>query len=240
MKHDLKSDLDRLKNRGMPLEDDVKLLENKSLKELIDCLNNDDAIVRTSAAINLRPYIHKNKVCGELLLRLSKEKSLYTKIEICKTLQNGNIDTAEKMINYIGIIGCNQYRVLPKKVSLKKTYPIPRDIIARTLSKMSIDIFPVLINVLEGDDLTKICEVIDAFGFMVFHNKSLSNNQNLEHIISIMKKYQNNKLLIWKCLTCLSAFNLEKSRDILKSFINDDDKDILSLEAKRSLEILIK
>ena len=54
MKHNLKSDLERLKNRGMPLEEDVKLLENKSLKELIKCLNDDDAIKRTSAAIKLK------------------------------------------------------------------------------------------------------------------------------------------------------------------------------------------
>ena len=72
MKHNLKSDLERLKNRGMPLEEDVKLLENKSLKELIKCLNDDDAIIRTSAAINLKQYINKNKVCSSLLLQLSK------------------------------------------------------------------------------------------------------------------------------------------------------------------------
>ncbi|MEI0604315.1 hypothetical protein R4K55_08845 [Brachyspira alvinipulli] len=238
MKHNLKSDLERLKNRGMPLEEDVKLLENKSLKELIKCLNDDDAIIRTSAAINLKQYINKNKVCSSLLLQLSKEKSLYTKIAICETLQNGNIDSAKEMINYIGKIGDNQYKKLPEKVSLKKTYPMPRDIIARTLSKMNIDIFPILIDILEGDDLIKIYEVIDAVGFMVFHNKDLSNDKNLNYIINLIKKYKDNKLVIWKCITCLSAFNLEKSKDTLNSFVNNDNKDILSLEAKRSLSIL--
>lgn len=238
MKHNLKSDLERLKNRGMPLEEDVKLLENKSLKELIKCLNDDDAIIRTSAAINLKQYINKNKVCSSLLLQLSKEKSLYTKIAICETLQNGNIDSAKEMINYIGKIGDNQYKKLPEKVSLKKTYPMPRDIIARTLSKMNIDIFPILIGILEGDDLIKIYEVIDAVGFMVFHNKDLSNDKNLNYIINLIKKYKDNKLVLWKCITCLSAFNLEKSKDTLNSFVNNDNKDIFSLEAKRSLSIL--
>ena len=238
MKHNLKSDLERLKNRGMPLEEDVKLLENKSLKELIKCLNDDDAIIRTSAAINLKQYINKNKVCSSLLLQLSKEKSLYTKIAICETLQNGNIDSAKEMINYIGKIGDNQYKKLPEKVSLKKTYPMPRDIIARTLSKMNIDIFPILIDILEGDDLIKIYEVIDAVGFMVFHNKDLSNDKNLNYIINLINKYKDNKLVLWKCITCLSAFNLEKSKDTLNSFVNNDNKDIFSLEAKRSLSIL--
>lgn len=238
MRHNLKSDLERLKNRGMPLEEDVELLKDKSLKELINCLNDDNAIIRTSAAINLKPYINKNKVCSSLLLQLSKEKSLYTKIAICETLQNGNIDAARKMTEYIGKIGDNQYKIIPKKVSLKKTYPMPRDIIARTLSKMSIDIFPLLIEILESDDLIKIYEVIDAVGFMVFYNKNLSCDKNLEYIINLTEKYKNDKLIIWKCITCLSAFNLEKSKDILKSFVNDDNKDILSLEAERSLSIL--
>ena len=238
MKHNLKSDLERLKNRGMPLEEDVKLLENKSLKELIKCLNDDDAIIRTSAAINLKQYINKNKVCSSLLSQLYKEKSLYTKIAICETLQNGNIDSAKEMTDYIGKIGDNQYKKLPEKVSLKKTYPMPRDIIARTLSKMNIDIFPILIDILEGDDLIKIYEVIDAVGFMVFHNKDLSNDKNLNYIINLIKKYKDNKLVLWKCITCLSAFNLEKSKDTLNSFVNNDNKDIFSLEAKRSLSIL--
>lgn len=238
MKHNLKSDLERLKNRGMPLEEDVKLLENKSLKELIKCLNDDDAIIRTSAAINLKQYINKNKVCSSLLSQLYKEKSLYTKIAICETLQNGNIDSAKEMTDYIGKIGDNQYKKLPEKVSLKKTYPMPRDIIARTLSKMNIDIFPILIDILEGDDLIKIYEVIDAVGFMVFHNKDLSNDKNLNYIINLIKKYKDNKLVVWKCITCLSAFNLEKSKDTLNSFVNNDNKDIFSLEAKRSLSIL--
>lgn len=238
MKHNLKSDLNKLTNRGMTLEEDIKLLKNKSLEELINYLNNDNAVIRTSAAVNLKPYV--NEICDELLLRLDEEKSLYTKIAICGTLQNGNINTAKKMINYLASIGNNQYRKLPKKVSLKKSYPIPRDIIARTLSKMNKNILPVLIEVLQSNDLIKIYEAADAYGYMIFHNKSLQNEKNLEYIINLMDKYKDDKLLVWKCLTCLSAFNLDKSKEILNSFINENSKDILSLEAKRSLSILNK
>ncbi|WP_241210513.1 hypothetical protein [Brachyspira hampsonii] len=115
---------------------------------------------------------------------------------------------------------------------------MPRDIIARTLAKMNTEIFPVLIEILTSDDLSKIYEAIDAFGYIVFHNKSLQSEKNLNYIINLMNKYKDDKLLIWKCLTCLSAFNLERSRDILNTFIKEDDEDILSLEAKRSLSIL--
>ena len=240
MKHDLKSDLDKLTNRGMALDDDINMLKNYSLEKLIDCLNNDNAIIRTSASINLMPYINEDSVQNELLMQLSEEKSLYTKIAICETLQHGNIDTAEKMTEYLGIIGNNQYKKLPKKISSKKSYPLPRDIIARTLSKMDISIVPALIKILKSNNLIKIYEAIDAFGYICFYNKTLQNEKNLEYIIKLMNKYKDDKLLVWKCITCLSAFNLDKSKEILNSFINKDSKDILSLEAKRSLSILNK
>ncbi|WP_157154136.1 HEAT repeat domain-containing protein [Brachyspira murdochii] len=238
MKHDLKSDLDKLKNRGLPLEEDVILLKNKSLEELIYCLNDNDASVRTSAAINLKSYA--DKAADYLLLRLSEENSLYTKIAICETLEGGNIDTARKMAEYLGKIGNNQYKKLPKKVSSKKSYPLPRDIIARILAKMNADILPVLIEVLQSDDLLKIYEAIDSFGYMCFYNETLQNEKNIEYIISLINKYKDDKLLIWKCLTCLSAFNFLKSRDILNSLIKEysNNEDILFLEAKRSLNIL--
>ena len=240
MKHDLKSDLDKLTNRGMALDDDINMLKNYSLEKLIDCLNNDNAIIRTSASINLMPYINEDNVQNELLMQLSEEKSLYTKIAICETLQHGNIDTAEKMTEYLGIIGNNQYKKLPKKISSKKSYPLPRDIIARTLSKMDISIVPALIKILKSNNLIKIYEAVDAFGYICFYNKTLQNEKNLEYIIKLMNKYKGDKLLVWKCITCLSAFNLDKSKEILNSFTNKDSKDILSLEAKRSLSILNK
>ena len=240
MKHNLKSDLDKLENRGIALDDDINMLKNYSLEKLIDCLNDDNAVIRTSASVNLKHYIYDDNVQNILLMQLSEEKSLYTKIAICETLQCGNIDAAEKMTEYLGIIGNNQYEKLPKKISSKKSYPLPRDIIARTLSKMDISILPALIKILKSSNLIKIYEAIDAFGYICFYNKTLQNEKNLECIIKLMNKYKDDKLLLWKCITCLSAFNLDKSKEILNSFINEDNKDILSLEAKRSLSILNK
>ncbi|WP_300370403.1 hypothetical protein [Brachyspira sp.] len=239
MKHNLKSDIDKLVSKGMALEEDINLLKDKPLKELINYLNDNNAIIRTSASVNLKYYIDRDEICNILLLQLFKEKSLYTKIAICETLQNGDINTASKMINYVGIIGKNQYKTLPKKISSKKSYPLPRDIIARTLAKMDITIFNLLLEILATDDLIKIYEIIDAIGYMAFHNESLQNKKNLKYIINLMNKYKDDKLLIWKCLTCLSAFNIEESKDILNKFLNEyNNEDILFLQAKMSLSIL--
>ena len=54
MKHNLKSDLNKLTNRGMTLEEDIKLLKNKSLEELINYLNNDNAVIKSKPFILLR------------------------------------------------------------------------------------------------------------------------------------------------------------------------------------------
>ena len=65
-------------------------------------------------------------------------------------------------IIYLAKIGKNQYKELPSEPSRKKSYPLPRDIIARTLAKMDTSIMPFLMKVLKEDDLSKISEVIDA------------------------------------------------------------------------------
>ena len=40
------------------------------------------------------------------------------------------------MVEYLGQIGNNQHKVLPTNGFNKKSYPLPRDIIARTLAHM--------------------------------------------------------------------------------------------------------
>lgn len=104
---------------------------------------------------------------------------------------------------------------MPEAVSLKKSYPLPRDIIARSLGKMSIYIFPALIDILKTEDVEKISEVLDAIGFMVFYNSELATLNNATIIYTIITKYEENPLIIWKCILCLSAFPLEESRIIL-------------------------
>ena len=38
-----------------------------------------------------------------------------------------------------------------------------------------------------------------------------------------MNKYKGDKLLVWKCITCLSAFNLDKDNNIVKDTLSVDD-----------------
>ena len=56
------------------------------------------------------------------------------------------------MVEYLGQIGNNQHTVLPTNGFNKKSYPLPRDIIARTLAHMKEDILPVLMDVLKTNN----------------------------------------------------------------------------------------
>lgn len=79
---------------------------------------------------------------------MAYEKQGVVFLKICNTLEKGNLKTAEQMIPYLGRIGHNQHLCLLNKVLKKSSYPLPRDIIARSLGKMDGTILPALLKVL--------------------------------------------------------------------------------------------
>lgn len=133
------SSRENLRKRGMIEQIDIDSIISLSYSELISLIDSKSSIER-SASIHLL----SNKVSCDnedfvavLLKRLSIEKSLYTKIEICNALEKGSEKTARQMVQYLGCIGNNQHRWLPDRISKKISYPLPRDIIARSLGKMN-------------------------------------------------------------------------------------------------------
>lgn len=229
-----------LRKRGLITENDIIKFQNQSNDELMLLVNSESAVER-SVSVNLlskRIDIENLDFVNLLLERLCVEKKLYTKIEICKVLEKGNIKTAEQMVKYLGKIGKNQYKYLPEKVSMKKSYPLPRDIIARTLGKMDIEVLPTLFNVLKGDDIQKISEVIDAIGFLLFYNPTYDSEYSFKLIIDVLNRYSENRLITWKCVTCLSSFKKEESFNILKQILRKHKNDIIIEEAKRSIRLI--
>lgn len=229
----MKSTEKELQKRGFATPQDIDLLRVKSENELLELLHSSNAVLRTAATINLTVTLENGK---QLLDQLSVEKCLYTKISICEKLEQGNAETASQMINYLGKIGKNQQTQLPKRVSMKKSFPLPRDLIARSLARMSITIFPLLLQVLQSKDIEKISEVLDAIGFMVFYNQQLSTEHNAQIIYTTLLNYKEIPLIQWKSILCLSAFPLESNKSILESFIVQSN--LLGEEALRSLNFI--
>lgn len=227
----IKSNQEDLQKRGYATQTEINALERLHAAELICLLHSECAVSRTAAAYNLTYLFPK-----ELLKQLSQETCLYPKIAICAALEKGNESTAKSMCHYLGRIGNNQYKTIPKKVSAKKSYPLPRDIIARTLGKMNPMVLPVLLDILKCDDLSKIGEVLDAIGFMVFYHPELVSQESLKTIVETANHNRGNDLIVWKHIICLSAFPISESITILRNYASRND--ILGEEARRSIRMI--
>ncbi|MGL4669117.1 MAG: hypothetical protein ACRCVG_00770 [Methanobacteriaceae archaeon] len=254
----MKSSNSQLRKRGMIDEGDINKFEDYSEESLFVCLKSDDPVERTVAVRLLSEKFSCNNkdYVNVLLSLLSTEKALYTRLEIFNFLETGNKTTAKLMTNYLGKIGNNQHKKIPNKVSKKKSYPLPRDIIARTLGKMDCEVLEVLFSVLESKNKAKISEVLDAIGFLIFYNSSLATVENFNVILSFLFDYSDDgnvdvvngeDVIVWKIFMCFSAFPLEECREFLEGFIvscgNDCDSNnvtdnMIVNEAKRSLKII--
>jgi len=233
----LKSSIDDLRRRGFATQEDIESLRGKSQKNLLALLHADSAVVRTASAHNLSvTHGDQRLVTAELLKQLCDEKCLYTKMALCRCLEKGGMDTAKQMVCYLGEIGTNQHKQLPDRVFKKKSFPLPRDIIARSLGRMSPSVLPVLTDVLRSGDMVKILEALDAIGYMTYNNQQLAAGTNVQAVYDVMKKYPDNKLLQWKAIVCLSVYPSMETKEILEGFARQ--KDLLGEEAKRSISLI--
>ncbi len=210
-----------------------KLNQNEVLKYL-------ESNLPYKRTIAVRLISERNLVddyADKLLKMFEIEKALYTKIEIGQALEKGNIETCKKMINYLGKIGNNQHTSI-YKASLKKSYPLPRDIIARSLAKMDTHCLETLLQVLESDDLLKISEILDAIGFMIFYDPVLQTKANFNKIKITSEKYYMNELIMWKCILCFSAFKINECKEYLIELRSRSNNEKLLLEINRSLVMI--
>lgn len=230
---------DSLRKRGQFSSEDIDEFKGCTRCELMQLLNNEAAVVR-SAAVHIlgTRYDVDEEMASVLLDQLASERALYTRLEICNILETGNIQTARSMTEYLGRIGNNQYKDLPDRGSHKVSYPLPRDIIARSLGRMRPEIYPALTDVLKSHDVAKVSEACDAAGFLVFYNQVLATDDNAHFICSLVDKYSTNELILWKTITCLSAFNQKFILDRLEQIKAQDHPEVIYMEVERSLSII--
>lgn len=232
----MKTNLETLKKRGFLTSIEAEPFFLYSKEELFNLLNDKQAVNRTAALYVLKKIVPINELDEIILRMLTKEKALYTKLEICDILTAGNELTIKRMIPYVGKIGGNQYRDIAKKVSMKKSYPLPRDIIARTMAKMSPQYFESILDSLNHNDNLVVTEIIDAVGWQVFYHQELAVEKYYQIIIGLLKRYQDNELILWKLIICLSSFN--QAEDLLRNW--DCSNPIIKQEIQRSINLIIK
>lgn len=232
-------DKNALKSRGYI--EDVTIVDYLDLPkiELIQLLEDKDPVKRSIGArvISQRYNMDEEEIVDIILKCVVKEEKLYTRLELCKTLEKGNQTTAKMMTKYLGKIGTNQHKVLPQKSSLKKSYPLARDLMARSLGRMSPEIIPVLMEVLESQNEEKIAEVIDAIGYLLFYNKSSVTTYYMQRIFDVMEQYRDKDIIVWKCITCLSCFPFDENQKYLNNIVKKNKNPLFVEEAKRALRI---
>lgn len=236
----MKSSKEDLRRRGYI--EDINISDYFSIKSLnlINMIDDKEAYKRTLA---IRLLCKNNEIKQldfhrRLLKRLVIEKSLYTKIEICNTLESGEYETLIEMLKYIGKIGNNQYKNLPNTVSKKVSYPLPRDIIARTIAKMNISVLPLLLEEINACGMLEARELIDAIGFLCFYNKESEIEIAIKGLMECYDKYREDNIIRWKIVIALSAFKNKLVDFKLKEIIEVESINIIKKEAERSLKLI--
>lgn len=228
------------RSRGFITNEDIIAVSALSATNAEALLHSHEPWQRTAAVavLSQKASVEDMDFAHRLLTMLQNEKALYTRLMLCEVLSQGNLQTATQICGYLGLIGNNQLKT-PEPPSKKKSYPLPRDLAARILGKMHPIILPALIDVLTGVDIIKISEAIDAYGFLIFYNPGYAYQQNAEILFQLLKHYESNSLLVFKCAIGLSAFPLGESLRYLKQLKAHTDENI-RLAAARSFSLLTK
>lgn len=229
----MKSSPTQLTQRGF-LPNDYILpetsLPTETTKKL---LNSPTATERTMAARIIAQS--KGNFVALLIKALRNEKKLYTKIEICNALVAQSPDSIKPLIAELGKIGNNQHQTIPEKGFHKDSYPLPRDIAARTLSRIGTPALPELQDTLNSVDPGQLSEGIDAIGHICFH----AHQPNIfEPLKSCFVRNSTNDLIKWKIIRAVSAF--PESLDFLKEELADCFNPRIAREIERSSRLIRK
>ncbi len=217
--------------RGFTTEVENNLFISKSNVELILLLKSKYPKERTSSAIVLGQR-KSEKAIVALCEQLKEENALYSKIAISEALGKIGKPTINELIKNLGIIGNNQHKTLPKMIFNKWSYPLPRDIVARTICKIGDSILVDLNNIFVDGNKKQIYEAIDAIGFISFYSE---NKISFEMLEKSLQKYCDDEIIKWKITRALSAFPSKKSELILLNILKTSKMPELEWEAIRSL-----
>lgn len=222
------------RERGEVNEADITHFASFDEPELLFLLHSKMPVERSCAAIHLRKYQNPT-VVGRLCHQLAIEKKLYTKIALCETLAECAELSIEPLIGLLGRIGKNQETKIPKTGFYKISYPLPRDIAARTICRLGIIVILPLENFIKSSkDMNALAQAIDAYGHIIYSNKIKCSSSTLQELY---EKHPKNDFLKYKITRCLSGIHDEWAKSFLLEIIQTGCEG-LRLEALRSLLLL--
>ena len=238
----MKRSAQELRNRGCASDTDLQQLAFADDETLLGLLHSGTPVQRTAAATLLatRPVGKTAAFFTAALATLQTETRLYTRLALCSALQQGGPAAAQQMVPFLGKIGNNQYQTPPAHASQKKSYPLPRDIIARSLARMGTDALPALLAVLRQGTDVQVSEALDAVGFLLFYQPGPAPQTALKAVLGTLQRYPGNDLVLWKCAGCLCAFGDTQSTTLLQNLAAQVASPAVRAQAARSLRLLAK
>lgn len=188
--------------RGFITETDIApylSVPDEDLKWLLAC---DHSQKRTIAAM----LIGKRRIISDIPLlchRLCIERSLYPRIAISEALGEMGEAAVRPLIALLGKIGNNQEVQLPARCCRKRSFPLARDLAARTLVKIGRPALPELIRELQKGDSFENQQAVDAIGGIVSKTGDYSP---LPVLLQVLTDNATDQLMVWKIIRALSAF----------------------------------
>lgn len=172
-----------------------------SNKELADLLRSEIPTERTIGATLLGQRKAKEfvpKLCDALKI----EKALYSKIAICEALESIGKESVEPLSRLLGRIGKNQELKLPEKYFEKKSYPLTRDIAARTIIRIGETAIDKIIELSSTKDPYLLSQIIDTLGGLLHATKDLRIPECLK---IVFEENKHNEFLLWKIIRAFSG-----------------------------------
>lgn len=217
--------------RGQVNEAEIHRYEGCTQKQLEQLLKSNVSKERTSAAILMGKKTLIESI-PNLLEALQKEKSLYSKIAISETLGLLGEPAVTGLVKLLGVIGNNQETELPIKYFDKKSYPLPRDIAARTLVKIGRPALPQLMQTAQSAKRYVLSEAIDAIGNIASNTNDL---RPLTYMLEALNGHMSDSFLTWKYVRALSGFKFESVIQPLVEVYNKNTEPAIRWECIRSL-----
>jgi hypothetical protein len=222
------------RNRGEENEADLACFSSFSETDLLVLLRSEKPVERTCAAIHLQKFPN-SLVVSRLCEQLSDEKKLYSKLAVCETLAKCSALSIKPLIELLGKIGNNHETEISETGFFKVSFPLPRDISARTICRLgSVAVIPLEKVIESSKDEKAIAQAVDAYGHILYSNKIERPSSTLQ---KLSEKYPKNDFLKYKIARCLSGFRDEWAKEFLLETLQKGSSG-LRLEALRSLTLL--
>ncbi len=235
-RHALKSSASQLKNRGYIGEDDLSRLEKLSKEKILSLLNSRNAFERT-AAVRVLARDRAEGLIDLYIDSLVNEKALYTKIALCEAIAKYGDAAIPCLVPYLGRIGRNQHKIVKIADMNKKSFPLPRDIVARILIRLGPSVLPYMEDVLKKGEYSQKLEAIDVIGHVGQNNRDSGVE---EYLLSFYETHKNDPLIKWKCIRAFQSFHSDEVMKILKGLMKEEKDEVLRKEAERSIDRINK